>query len=124
MWVTKLNLVQFTPVLALYDPFGVDVPLNFDITHSLNLVHKPTKTARVCHRHLKFLVVDPKYKIAPHLYPRVVYRVTPEAYPSKFPHKREAPERKQSVKGRNKQERQRGMQPHNLVNHVNTHIQL
>ncbi len=22
-------------VLALYDPFGVDVPLNFDITHSL-----------------------------------------------------------------------------------------
>ncbi len=26
---------QFTPVLALYDPFGVDVPLNFDITHSL-----------------------------------------------------------------------------------------
>ncbi len=22
---------QFTPVLALYDPFGVDVPLNFDI---------------------------------------------------------------------------------------------
>ena len=28
-------IVQFTPVLALYDPFGVDVPLNFDITHSL-----------------------------------------------------------------------------------------
>ncbi len=26
---------QFTPVLALYDPFGVDVPLNLDITHSL-----------------------------------------------------------------------------------------
>ncbi len=25
---------QFTPVLALYDPFGVDVPLNLDITHS------------------------------------------------------------------------------------------
>ncbi len=25
--------VQYTPVLALYDPFGVDVPLNFDITH-------------------------------------------------------------------------------------------
>ncbi len=23
------------PVLALYDPFGVDVPLNLDITHSL-----------------------------------------------------------------------------------------
>ena len=27
--------MQFTHVLALYDPFGVDVPLNFDITHSL-----------------------------------------------------------------------------------------
>ncbi len=27
---------RFTPVLALYDPFGVDVPLNFDITHSIN----------------------------------------------------------------------------------------
>ncbi len=26
--------MQFTPVLALYDPFGVDVPLNLDITHS------------------------------------------------------------------------------------------
>ncbi len=25
---------HFTPVLALYDPFGVDVPLNFDITHT------------------------------------------------------------------------------------------
>ncbi len=24
---------SFTPVLALYDPFGVDVPLNFDIAH-------------------------------------------------------------------------------------------
>ncbi len=27
---------SFTPVLAPYDPFGVDVPLNFGITHSLN----------------------------------------------------------------------------------------
>ncbi len=30
-----LFIVQFSPVLALYDPFGVDVPLNLDITHSL-----------------------------------------------------------------------------------------
>ncbi len=30
-----LDSVQFTPVLALYDPFGVDVPLNLDITYSL-----------------------------------------------------------------------------------------
>ncbi len=27
-------IVQFTPVLALYDPFGVGVPLNLDITHT------------------------------------------------------------------------------------------
>ncbi len=27
-------IVRFAPVLALYDPFGVDVPLNLDITHS------------------------------------------------------------------------------------------
>ncbi len=34
-WWTPFRLIgQFTPVLALYDPFGVDVPLNFDITHS------------------------------------------------------------------------------------------
>ncbi len=26
--------MQFTRVLALYDPFGIDVPLNLDITHS------------------------------------------------------------------------------------------
>ncbi len=28
--------MRFTPVLALYDPFGVDVPLNLDNTHSLH----------------------------------------------------------------------------------------
>ncbi len=28
---------HFTPALALYDPFGVDVPLNFDITHSVQV---------------------------------------------------------------------------------------
>ncbi len=28
-----MNMGQFTPVLALYDPFDVDVPLNVDITH-------------------------------------------------------------------------------------------
>ncbi len=74
----------------------------------LNLVHNPTKTARICHRHFeeKFLVVDPKYRIAPHLYPRVVYRLTPDAYPSKFAEKREAPERKHSLKRRKKQEKQ------------------
>ncbi len=36
-WWTLFGLIgKFTPVLALYDPFGVDVPLNFDITHSIN----------------------------------------------------------------------------------------
>ncbi len=34
---------SFTPVLALYDPFGVDVPLNFDITHSVT--HPPETTS-------------------------------------------------------------------------------
>ncbi len=34
-WWTLFRLIgQFTPVLALYDPFGVDVPLNFDISHT------------------------------------------------------------------------------------------
>ncbi len=31
----ELTLQSLSPVLALYDPFGVDVPLNLDITHSL-----------------------------------------------------------------------------------------
>ena len=47
-WRTLFGLIgQFTPVLALYDPFGVDVPLNFDITHSLSqielVVHGSTR---------------------------------------------------------------------------------
>ncbi len=36
--VTRLSVQTIpciiTPVLALYDPFGVDVPLNLDITHN------------------------------------------------------------------------------------------
>ncbi len=35
--VVSGGLCADTPVLALYDPFGVDVPLNLDITHSLTL---------------------------------------------------------------------------------------
>ncbi len=39
-WWTLFGLIrQLTPVLALYDPFGVTVPLNFDITHSLTHWH-------------------------------------------------------------------------------------
>ncbi len=31
--ISRFGLIgQYTPVLALYDPFGVDVPLNFDVT--------------------------------------------------------------------------------------------
>ncbi len=30
-----IEKAQFTPVLALYDPFGIDVPLNFDIINHL-----------------------------------------------------------------------------------------
>ncbi len=34
-WWTLFRLIgRFTPVLALYDPFGVDVPLNLDNTHT------------------------------------------------------------------------------------------
>ena len=32
-WTLFRLIVQFTRVLALYDSFGVDVPLKFDITH-------------------------------------------------------------------------------------------
>ncbi len=32
----ELTLQSLSPVLAWYDPFGVDVPLNFDNTHSLH----------------------------------------------------------------------------------------
>ncbi len=31
-------LESLSPVLAWYDPFGVDVPLNFDNTHSHSLI--------------------------------------------------------------------------------------
>ncbi len=42
--VTLLRLiVQFTPVLALYDPFGVDVQLNLDNTHLDTLGLVPRK---------------------------------------------------------------------------------
>ncbi len=35
LWWLKLTLQSLSHVLARYDPFGVDVPLNFDIIHSL-----------------------------------------------------------------------------------------
>ncbi len=38
----ELTLQSLSPVLARYDPFGVDVPLNFDNTHSL---HGPSGSA-------------------------------------------------------------------------------
>ncbi len=34
----KIHLDLYYVILARYDPFGVDVPLNFDITHSLYYV--------------------------------------------------------------------------------------
>ncbi len=33
----ELTLQSLSPVLARYDPFGVDVPLNFDNTHSVTV---------------------------------------------------------------------------------------
>ncbi len=56
-WWTLFRLTgQFTPVLALYDPFGVDVPLNFDITHSLTeLYHGVNNQIRtICLGNLAF----------------------------------------------------------------------
>ncbi len=32
LWRLELTLQSLSPVLTLYDPFGVDVPLNCDIT--------------------------------------------------------------------------------------------
>ncbi len=40
--------IQFTYVSALYDPFGVDVPLNFDITHSLKQPRNNSLTCTDC----------------------------------------------------------------------------
>ncbi len=34
LWRLELTLQSLSPVLARYDPVGVDVPLNFDTTHS------------------------------------------------------------------------------------------
>ncbi len=48
--------MQFTPVLAQYDPFGVDVPLNLDIPPPPSLVYKQPvkaffqKNVVNCHR--------------------------------------------------------------------------
>ncbi len=44
--------MQFTPVLALYEPFGVDVPLKFDITHSLTGLASITIKITFCQLHL------------------------------------------------------------------------
>ncbi len=35
----ELTLQSLSPVSAWYDPFGVDVPLNFDITPSPSVLH-------------------------------------------------------------------------------------
>ncbi len=49
--IVQNHLAVFTSVLALYDPFGVDVPLNFDMTHSLTASHKASD--RNCPMYLK-----------------------------------------------------------------------
>ena len=36
-WTLFRLIGQFSPVLALYDPFGVDVPLNCDIIITLKI---------------------------------------------------------------------------------------
>ncbi len=45
LWRLELTLQSLSLVLALYDPFGVDVPLNFDNTQSLTqLSYKCTRS--------------------------------------------------------------------------------
>ena len=74
----------------------------------LKLVHPPAKTARICHLHFeeRFLAVDPKYKIAPHLYPKKKLSLTPDAYPSIFEHVPVPKKREASVNRSNKRARQ------------------
>ncbi len=73
----------------------------------LKLVHPPAKTARICHYHFeeKFLLLDPKYKIAPHLYPKPSYRLSADAYPSLFSHTVVPKERTLSVARQRKRAR-------------------
>ena len=73
---------------------------------SLNLMHDPAQSARICHIHFeeKFLIVDPKYSVAPHLYPRISYRLTKDAVPTLFNHKQPPPVREASVSRKRKRE--------------------
>ncbi len=72
----------------------------------LKLVHQPARNARICHYHFqeKFITVHPKYKIAPHLYPRKRYTLTPDAFPSIFDLSKA---REASLKRRNTKKRMR-----------------
>ena len=66
-WWTLFGLIgQFTPVLALYDHFGVDLPLNFGITHTLidlersesRLIHVASGWTSVRYTYILSVVLD------------------------------------------------------------------
>ena len=50
----------------------------------LKFLREPAPEAKICHHHFeeKYLVLDPKHKIAPHLYPKATLSLTPEAIPT------------------------------------------
>ncbi len=50
----ELTLQSLSPVLALYDPFGVDVPLNCDTTTTINPVMEQKQNQKQKHDCLHF----------------------------------------------------------------------
>ena len=54
----------------------------------LNLVHPPAKNARICQFHFeeKFIIMDHKFVIAPHLYKKPKYYLADDAIPTIFAH--------------------------------------
>ena len=56
----------------------------------LSLKHCPKPGAKICHLHFedKYLTLDLKYTVAPHLWPNKNYRLTQDAIPTIFAHKK------------------------------------
>ena len=75
---------------------------------NLSLKHKPASEAKICQEHFeeKYLVLDPKYSIAPHLYPRPSYKLTEDAVPTIFQHKSKPAIREREFSVRRKRKRE------------------
>jgi len=72
----------------------------------LSLMHPPVKNARICQFHFedKYLLMDPKFVIAPHLYNKPKHFLADDAIPTIFAHKdRGIAERTASVKRKRRQ---------------------